>query len=254
MRVAGLPHRGVEREGVGIVLRAAAIEHGGEIAAAAEPGSRGDHEARVHMAGRRVRIPRMGDQARRRSQENAGPLGARHLPGEFGREGAVHGRYMHADLLEDAPSQQRHDAAAARRAIGLTRSQGLRMKRPGSPAPGKNGPTACVSIVSKAGAETIAQRSRTSSLARSVSDLIAGSSASAGKLMSEAARKGAARASSFGFRRLQSPFESEGLSLPDRRARRSSGKATGSHPARGCRAPGPVPRQAGVILQHGRLA
>src|SRR5262245_61976382 len=54
MRVAGLAHRGVKRDGVGIVLAAARIEHRRQVGADAEPGLAGGDEARVHVEGRHV--------------------------------------------------------------------------------------------------------------------------------------------------------------------------------------------------------
>ena len=99
---------------VGVVLRAAFIEHRRQVGAAAEPGFAGDDMTGVHVYGRHVRILRMRD------QRNAGGPEARILGGagdflaEFRRELAMHGRAMHADLLEHAPAHQRHHAAAAR--------------------------------------------------------------------------------------------------------------------------------------------
>ena len=98
---------------VGVVLRAAAVEHRRQIGAAAEPGLAGDDMTGVHVYGRHVRILRM------RNQRNAGGPEARIVRGagdflaEFRRELAVHGRAMHADFLEHAPAHQRHHAAAA---------------------------------------------------------------------------------------------------------------------------------------------
>ena len=121
----------MERDRVGIVLRAAAIEHRRQIGAAAEPGFCGDDEARVHVHGRHMRIVQMGD------QRNAGGVkarivgGAGNLLAEFRREFAEHGRDVDADLFEDAALHHRHDAAAA---------AARRCDRCGSTACARNGP------------------------------------------------------------------------------------------------------------------
>ena len=112
--VAGRLHRGVEGAAVGIVLRAAAVEHRREVGAAAEPGLGGDDEARVHVHGRHVRIVRMRDQRNARRPEARIGVGAGDVLAEFRRELAMHGRAMHADLLEHAAVHHRHHAAAAR--------------------------------------------------------------------------------------------------------------------------------------------
>jgi len=104
----------VKGDAVGVVLRAALVEHRRQIGAAAEPGFAGDHEARVHMHRRHMRVLRM------RNQRNAGGPearilgGARNLLAEFRRKLAIDGRAMHTDFLEHAPAHQRHHATAAR--------------------------------------------------------------------------------------------------------------------------------------------
>ena len=98
---------------VGIVLRAALVEHRRQIGAAAEPGFAGDDEARVHVHRRHMRILRMRDQRNAGGPEARILGGAGNLLAEFRREFAMHGRAMHADLLEHAPAHQRHHAAAA---------------------------------------------------------------------------------------------------------------------------------------------
>jgi hypothetical protein len=106
-------HGGVERQRIRIVLGAAAIEHRGQIGAAAEPRFRGHHEARVHVHRRHMRIVHVRDHRHARRPEARIVRGARDLRAEFGRELAVHGRAMHADLLEHAAVHHRHHAAAA---------------------------------------------------------------------------------------------------------------------------------------------
>src|SRR5215468_7265039 len=59
----------------------------------------------------------MGDQADAARPEPAALGGARDLLAELLGEGAVHGRDVDADLLEQAPAHHRHHAAAAVRAI-----------------------------------------------------------------------------------------------------------------------------------------
>ena len=116
MRVAGRAHRGVERHRVGIVLRAAAVEHRRQVGAAAEPRLGGDDEARVHVHGRHMRVVHVGDQRNARRPEPRILGGAGNLRAKLRRELAVHGGHVHADLLEHAPLHHRHHAAAAGRA------------------------------------------------------------------------------------------------------------------------------------------
>ena len=106
----------MERERIGIVLGAAAVEHRRQVGAAAEPRLGGDHEARVHVHRRHVRIVQMRDHRHARGPEARIVGRARDLRAEFRRELAVHGRAMHADLLEHAAVHHRHHAAAAGRA------------------------------------------------------------------------------------------------------------------------------------------
>ena len=86
MRVAGRLHRGVERERVRIVLGAARVEHRRQVGAAAEPGLGRDHEARVHVHRRHMRIPRMRDQRDAGGPEARIGVGARNFLAEFRRE------------------------------------------------------------------------------------------------------------------------------------------------------------------------
>ena len=91
-----------------------------------------------------------------------------------GEKRAVHGRYMHADLLEDPALEQRHDAAAAGRAVMVGALPRLAAEAPGrSGRPVKNGPTACVSIVSNS-AQRRSRSDENQPLALSARDLIAG--------------------------------------------------------------------------------
>ena len=117
---------------VRILLRPASIEHRGEIGAAAEPGLRRHHEAGVHVDGRHVRIPRMGDQRDAGGPETRVLIGAWNLAAKFRRELAVHGRDVNADFLEHAA---RASSTWSPPPPGLPlwsrRSQGLRSNRPG---------------------------------------------------------------------------------------------------------------------------
>ena len=132
---AGGVHRGVEIDRVRVGLGAPAVEHRRQVGAAAEPLPAGHDHARVHVDGRHMRIPRMGDQRDAARPEARVVLGAGDLLAEFGREFAVDGRDVDADLLEDAAVQHRHDATAAvadssRRAA----VQGVLTKRPAAVA------------------------------------------------------------------------------------------------------------------------
>ena len=102
--------------GVRVLLGAARIEHRGEIGAAAEPRARGYDEAGVHVHGRDVRVHRMRDDRDAGGPEPRILGGARNVLAQFGRELAVHGRDVNADLLEQAAVHQRHHAAATGRA------------------------------------------------------------------------------------------------------------------------------------------
>ena len=117
MRIAGLLHRRVERDRVGIVLGAAPVQHRREVGAAAEPRLGGHHEARVHVHRRHVRVVQVRDQRNARRPEARVGVGARDVLAEFGRELAKHGRDVDADLLEHAPLHHRHDPAAAGSAL-----------------------------------------------------------------------------------------------------------------------------------------
>ena len=110
---AGALHRRVEGDRICVLLRAAAHQHWGEIAAAAEPAFARHHHARVHMRGWGVWVRRMGDEGDAARPEARVLVGARDLLGEFRREGAIDGRGVTADLLEYAAAHQRHCPAAA---------------------------------------------------------------------------------------------------------------------------------------------
>ena len=94
---------------------------------------RGDDEARVHVHRRHVRIPQVRDQRDAGGPEARVLLGAGDFLAEFRRELAVHGRAMHADLLEHAAVHHRHHAAAAGPPVRAL--QGVRSKRPGARPP-----------------------------------------------------------------------------------------------------------------------
>ena len=110
---ASSAHRRVEVFRVFILLRPPPHQHRGEVAAAAEPAFAGDHHARVHMRGRRVRVLGMGDEGDARGPEARVLIGAGDLRGELLGEGAMHRRGVAADLLEHAAGHQRHHPAAA---------------------------------------------------------------------------------------------------------------------------------------------
>ncbi len=114
MGIASRLHGGVEGDGVGIGLAAAAIEQRRQVGAASEPGPGGHDEARIHVYRRHVRIVRMCDEGNARGPEPRVGIGAGNLPAEFRRELAEHGRDVDADLLEHAARHHRHRAAPAR--------------------------------------------------------------------------------------------------------------------------------------------
>ena len=110
---AGRLHRRMKGDRVGIVLGAAAVQHRRQVRAAAEPRFRRHDEARVHVHGRHMRIAHVGDD-RNAGRPEARVFGcARHLRAKLRRELAMHGRAVHADLLEQPSVHHRHDAAAA---------------------------------------------------------------------------------------------------------------------------------------------
>ena len=99
---AGRLHGRVERQRIGVLLRAPGGEHRRQVAAAAEPPFGRHHEARVHVRGRHVRVVRMRDERDAGRPEARIVLGAGDLLAELGRELAVHGRGVDAGLLEHA--------------------------------------------------------------------------------------------------------------------------------------------------------
>ena len=111
---------------VGIVLGAPPVEHRRQIGAAAEPA--------LVVTTKRVFICTAGTCGLRRcaisempeAQKRGIVGGARNLLAEFRREVAVHGRAVHADLLEQPPAHQRHHAAAAGLAGMVGALQGVR--------------------------------------------------------------------------------------------------------------------------------
>ena len=81
-------------------------------------------------------IPGVDDQRNARRPEARVALGAGNLRGEFRREGAVHGRAVHAGLFEQPALEQRPcGRRRPARPSWSVRSQGVSAKRPGS-APG----------------------------------------------------------------------------------------------------------------------
>ena len=103
----------MKRQRVRIFLGPPPVEHRRQVRAAAEPCFGGDDEAGVHVHRRHVRIAQMRDQRDARGPEPGIVGRARNLRAEFRREFAMHGRAVHADLLEQPPAHHRHHAAAA---------------------------------------------------------------------------------------------------------------------------------------------
>ncbi len=112
MGVAGALEGGMEIGAVGLIGK-----HRGEIGAAAEPGLAGDDVARVHVHRRHQGRAHVGDQGDAAGPEAAVVFGAGNLLGEVGRELAVDGGDVDADLFEDPAAHDRHDTAAAARAF-----------------------------------------------------------------------------------------------------------------------------------------
>ena len=124
MGVASLLHRGMERDRVGIVLRAARVEYRRQVGAAAEPRLGRHDEARVHVHRRHMRVLRMADQRNAGRPKPRIGVGAGDLLAEFGRELAENGRDVDADLFEYAAMHDRHHPAAAVRAAVIAAAPG----------------------------------------------------------------------------------------------------------------------------------
>ena len=131
--VAGRFHRGMKRNGIGIVLAAPALQHRGQIGAAAEPGFGRHDVARIHVHGRHVRIVHMRDQRNAGGKKTRVVGGAGNILAEFGGEFAEHGRDVDADFFEHAAVHHRHDAAAAGRAAMVGAAPRGARKAPGRP-------------------------------------------------------------------------------------------------------------------------
>ena len=69
--LAGGAQAVVKEQRVGVVGAAARVQHRRQVGAAAEPRLAGDDEARVHVHGRDVRVPRMGDRPTGRRPRSA---------------------------------------------------------------------------------------------------------------------------------------------------------------------------------------
>ena len=110
--VAGALHGGVEGDGVGIVLGALGVEHGGQVAAAAEPALRRRDQPGVHVCGRNVRIARVDDHADPGGVKARVLIGAGDVSGELRRELAPDRRDVDTGLFEDPAAQHGGDAAA----------------------------------------------------------------------------------------------------------------------------------------------
>ncbi len=151
----------MESERVRILLRAPPVEHGRQVGAAAEPGFRCDDKARVHVHGRHVRVLRMRDERDARGPEARVVIGAGDLLGELGREGAVDGGGMHADLLEDAAMHQAHGAAATVGARVIGALPGRALEAAGRPIGKECGSWQVVLDPLEGRADVVAQPART---------------------------------------------------------------------------------------------
>ena len=155
--LARFAHGAMKRPRIAVLLRAAAVEHGRQIRAAAEPGLRRHDEARVHVDGRHVGVPGVGDQ-----RDAAGPEarvfgGAGNLCGEFRREGSEDGGGVDAGLLEDPALEDRHPPAAAGRAGMVSALPGGELRPAGRSGLGKEGAGAIVLQLFEGGEDAVLQ-------------------------------------------------------------------------------------------------
>src|SRR5262249_22435893 len=84
-----------------------------QIGATAKPCLGGKEKSGVHVHGRHVRVPHVGDQRNARGPESRVSVGAGNLAAELRPELAEHRGDVDAHLLEYAPLHHRHDATAA---------------------------------------------------------------------------------------------------------------------------------------------
>ena len=89
--VAGALHGGMEIDRVGVVLHPQAVQHRGEVSAAAEPCLGGHDEAGVHVDSWNEGVPGVDDQRDAGGPEARVFLGPGNLAPELRREFAVHG-------------------------------------------------------------------------------------------------------------------------------------------------------------------
>src|SRR3546814_3535801 len=131
VEVGGVAVAGVLQGGVEVRRVLLDRIHRIEIGAAAEPRLGGDDVAGIHVYRRH-----QGRAQVRHQRDPAGPeprvlLGAGDLPRELRRKAAEHRGDVHADLLEHAPAQRRHDAAAALAAASIGALPGLALEAAG---------------------------------------------------------------------------------------------------------------------------
>ena len=130
--LAGAVHGGVEGDACRRPLACAAVEHGRQIGAAAEPPFAGDDHARVHVHGRHIGVLRMRDQRDARGPE------ARVAPRRRGSACGTRARTRRCTVevwtptfSNTRPVHQAHDAAAARRARMIRALPGRALEAPG---------------------------------------------------------------------------------------------------------------------------
>jgi hypothetical protein len=121
----------MKRRRIAIAEIAPPRKQGREIAAAAEPRFGRDHVARIQVHGRHVRIARVDDDRNAGRPETRIIFRAGDLCTEFRRELAAHGGNVDAGFLEDAAMEERHFAAAARRAGVIGSLPGFARETPG---------------------------------------------------------------------------------------------------------------------------
>src|SRR3546814_3966056 len=119
VEVGGVAVAGVLQGGVEVRRVLLDRIHRIEIGAAAEPRLGGDDVAGIHVYRRHQGPAQVRHQKTPAGPEPRNPLGAGDLPREPPRKAAEHRGIVESDLLEHAPAQRRHDAAAALAAASI---------------------------------------------------------------------------------------------------------------------------------------
>jgi len=107
---------------VGMISAALGVNGRVEIGAAAEPAFRRDDHAGIHVYCGHARVFHVRNDADAGSPEAGIEAGAPHMLGKVRRKGAMDGRGMNADFLEQPPAHHAHQAAALIKAFGAVRT------------------------------------------------------------------------------------------------------------------------------------